>query len=135
MIPTVLFQIFDLDGNGYLDKKEIRQIIQAQVSTLHEDLLGEEDQQMLATVNWKDLVEQLIETTVEEIFEEVDANGDGEISLDEWLQALTFSPALRLWGASIQACRLLSFHVTLFLHHLYKKKPHSDAVLVMFSWC
>ena len=43
-----------------------------------------------------------IDYTVEEIFEEVDANGDGEISLDEWLQALKLSPTLRLWAASIE---------------------------------
>jgi len=53
------FRVFDLDGNGFIDKDELKQVM-------------------------KRLGETLSDGDVEEMFKEADINGDGQIDFDEF---------------------------------------------------
>lgn len=53
------FRVFDLDGNGYIDKNELRHVMKRLGETLSDD-------------------------DVKEMFQEADINNDGQIDLDEF---------------------------------------------------
>ncbi|XP_053544907.1 guanylyl cyclase-activating protein 2-like [Bombina bombina] len=79
------FKIYDRDGNGCVDKKELREIIQS-IFTIKKNWKRGEDSQLLST-----------EEVCDRIFQLVDENGDGQLSLqefvngaqrDEWVQKM-----------------------------------------------
>jgi len=74
------FHMYDLDGNGFIDKEEMTQIMQSFYK-----LVGP-----LVTFSGKkyDSPEQL----VDEFFEAMDANGDGKISLQEYKDGALKNP-------------------------------------------
>lgn len=72
------FKIYDVDGDGYIDKEELFGMLKA---TLFETLmLNLSDQQMRA----------LVDST----FTEVDLNGDGKISFEEYKLMAKKHPAI-----------------------------------------
>ena len=74
----VSFKIYDIDGDGYIDKDELYGILKA---TLAETaIIHLSDEQM----------RELVEFT----FREVDANSDGKISFDEYKEMVRRHPAI-----------------------------------------
>jgi len=65
---TVSFRMFDLDNDGTIDKDELYQMLQASLFDNPQIHLSEED----------------MRAVVDSTFNEVDANGDGRISYDEY---------------------------------------------------
>ncbi|XP_060082160.1 calmodulin-A-like [Ylistrum balloti] len=61
------FCTFDRDGNGYLDKGELKQVL-------------------------KGMGEKMSDQEAEEVFRLVDVNRDGKISIDEFVRALSAEP-------------------------------------------
>jgi len=84
------FSMYDLDGNGFIDKDEMTQIMEAFYK-----LVGP-----LVTFSGKkyDSPQQL----VDEFFETMDANGDGKISLEEYKDGALKNPDI------IQGLKLFS---------------------------
>ncbi|KAG8451323.1 hypothetical protein GDO86_003511 [Hymenochirus boettgeri] len=63
------FKLYDEDGNGSIDRKELLSILRAvQALNGHEDISPEEFTKML--------------------FEKIDVNGDGELTLDEFISGI-----------------------------------------------
>lgn len=68
------FKIYDKDGNGCVDKRELREIIQS-VYSIKKDWKREPDAQLLSP-----------EEVCDRIFQLVDENGDGQLTLHEFLE-------------------------------------------------
>ncbi|XP_069824232.1 guanylyl cyclase-activating protein 2-like [Dendropsophus ebraccatus] len=68
------FKIYDKDGNGGVDKRELREIIQS-VYSIKKDWKRETDGQLLSP-----------EEVCDRIFQLVDENGDGQLTLHEFLE-------------------------------------------------
>ncbi|KFU84403.1 Guanylyl cyclase-activating protein 2, partial [Chaetura pelagica] len=71
------FKIYDKDGNGCIDKPELQEIVEAiyRLKKVCKSEEEEEDGTPLLTP----------EEVVDRIFQLVDANGDGQLSLDEFI--------------------------------------------------
>ncbi|KAK7912638.1 hypothetical protein WMY93_012849 [Mugilogobius chulae] len=74
------FKVFDSDSNGHLDKDEIRIIYKIKKGSVTQE---------------KDLENMTPYQICERIFQEVDLNNDGEISLEEFLDGAQRSPWLQ----------------------------------------
>lgn len=72
------FKIYDIDGDGFIDKEELYGVLKATLSETSIVLLTE--QQM------RELVDQT--------FLEVDANSDGKISFEEFKEMVRRHPAV-----------------------------------------
>jgi Ca2+-binding EF-hand superfamily protein len=72
------FELYDSDGNGYLDQKEIKEVITGML-----DLLGAEKRSNNAS--------QL----AEECLKQLDASNDGKVSKDEFINGLLKNYSLR----------------------------------------
>ncbi|XP_071970504.1 guanylyl cyclase-activating protein 2-like [Engystomops pustulosus] len=68
------FKIYDKDGNGCVDKRELREIIQS-VYSIKKDWKREADASLLSP-----------EEVCDRIFQLVDENGDGQLTLQEILE-------------------------------------------------
>ncbi|XP_044126786.1 guanylyl cyclase-activating protein 2-like [Bufo gargarizans] len=68
------FKIYDKDGNGCVDKQELKEIIQS-VYSIKKDWTKEGDAQLLSP-----------EDVCNRIFHLVDENGDGQLTLQEFLE-------------------------------------------------
>lgn len=86
----VAFSMYDLDGNGYIDKEEMTQIMEAFYK-----LVGP-----LVTFSGKKY--ESPQQLVDEFFDTMDANGDGKISLEEYKQGALKNPDI------IQGLKLFS---------------------------
>lgn len=69
------FKIYDKDGNGCIDKPELLEIVEA-IYRLKQAYKSDEERAVPGLTP---------EEVVERIFELVDENGDGQLSLDEFL--------------------------------------------------
>ncbi|MBN3311483.1 GUC1B protein, partial [Atractosteus spatula] len=68
------FKVYDKDGNGCVDKSELREIIQA-IYKLKKNSRQDKAAQFLTP-----------DEVCERIFQIVDANGDGQLTLDEFIE-------------------------------------------------
>ncbi|XP_015194006.1 guanylyl cyclase-activating protein 2-like [Lepisosteus oculatus] len=68
------FKVYDKDGNGCVDKSELREIIQA-IYKLKKNSRQDKATQFLTP-----------DEVCERIFQIVDANGDGQLTLDEFIE-------------------------------------------------
>jgi len=84
------FSMYDLDGNGFIDKEEMTQIMEAFYK-----LVGP-----LVTFSGKKY--ESPQQLVDEFFDTMDANGDGKISLDEYKEGALKNPDI------IQGLKLFS---------------------------
>ncbi|KAG8429385.1 hypothetical protein GDO86_008324 [Hymenochirus boettgeri] len=67
------FKIYDKDGNGCIDKRELREIIQS-IYCIKKGWKKDQENQLLTP-----------EEICERIFQLVDENGDGQLTLDEFV--------------------------------------------------
>lgn len=74
---VVSFRIYDLDGDGFISKSELLNILKASLEQFIVELSDED-------------MEQLVEQT----FKEVDLNGDGLISFDEYKSMVLKHPGI-----------------------------------------
>ena len=72
------FALYDSDGNGYLDRNEIRAVIQAMLELLGADKNNNNPQQL-----------------ADECIRELDSSRDGRISKDEFVNGLMKNYSLR----------------------------------------
>ncbi|XP_075044397.1 guanylyl cyclase-activating protein 2-like [Mixophyes fleayi] len=68
------FKIYDKDGNGCVDKRELREIIQS-IYSVKKDWRREQEAPLLSP-----------DEVCERIFQLMDENGDGQLSLQEFLE-------------------------------------------------
>ncbi|KAM4617164.1 guanylyl cyclase-activating protein 2-like [Discoglossus pictus] len=68
------FKIYDKDGNGCVDKSELREIIQS-IYTIKKDWKRDQDPPLMTT-----------DEVCDRIFQLVDENGDGQLSLQEFVK-------------------------------------------------
>ncbi|XP_077318762.1 guanylyl cyclase-activating protein 2-like [Lithobates pipiens] len=68
------FKIYDKDGNGCVDKKELKEIIQS-IYSIKKDWKKAQDTQLLSP-----------DDICERIFQLVDENGDGQLTLHEFVE-------------------------------------------------
>jgi len=84
------FSMYDLDGNGFIDKEEMQQIMEAFYK-----LVGP-----LVTFSGKKY--ESPQQLVDEFFDTMDANGDGKISIEEYKEGALKNPDI------IQGLKLFS---------------------------
>ncbi len=77
-MPLVSFKVYDIDGDGFIDKNELYIILRASLS----------ESVMLS------LTETQMRALVDQTFQETDLNSDGKISLDEYAQMVRKHPAI-----------------------------------------
>lgn len=70
------FRIYDIDGDGNIDRNELHQLLKAALSE-----------------NMLDLTDEQIGTLVDDTFAQVDSNGDGRISFEEYEQMVRAHPS------------------------------------------
>ncbi|XP_051495028.1 guanylyl cyclase-activating protein 2 [Apus apus] len=70
------FKIYDKDGNGCIDKPELQEIVEA-IYRLKKVCKSEEEEEGTPLLTPEEVVDR--------IFQLVDANGDGQLSLDEFI--------------------------------------------------
>ncbi|MFT7806826.1 guanylyl cyclase-activating protein 2-like [Arapaima gigas] len=68
------FKVYDKDGNGYVDKSEVQEIVEA-IYRIKRSLKREPSYQQLSAAE-----------VCERIFQVVDSNGDGKITLEEFIE-------------------------------------------------
>ena len=76
-VEIVSFRMFDLDNDGYIDKEELYQMLQASLFENPDIQLSETD------------MRQVVDLT----FCEVDSNGDGVISYEEYCSMVKARPS------------------------------------------
>lgn len=74
--PKTFFALHDLDSNGFWDPQEVRQLLKIEISKLYDPNNPEDDPNEM---------EEEYERMREHIYKEIDANHDGLISLQEFL--------------------------------------------------
>lgn len=75
--PKTFFALHDLDSNGYWDPQEVRQLLKIEISKLYDPNNPEDDPNEM---------EEEYERMREHIYKEIDADHDGLISLQEFLE-------------------------------------------------
>lgn len=76
--PSVMFDVFDDDKSGHLDRKEVQKII---------------DQMKAVAVVLKRDPSQ-VDQFMSALISKIDKNGDGDISKEEWVQGGLRTPSL-----------------------------------------
>lgn len=77
LLFAVSFKIYDVDGDGYISRPELLNILKASLEQFVVEI-SEEDMQQL----------------VDQTFKEVDINGDGLISFDEYKSMVLKHPGI-----------------------------------------
>lgn len=86
-VCVVLFKLFDEDGDGYIDKNEVTAVKKQLVATalfFHDD--ADPDTVSEVTLEPYTTNNLTTEQYFDGVLKELDANGDGQISLEEWVQ-------------------------------------------------
>jgi len=89
---TDSFRIYDIDGDGSIDRNELYQLLKAALSE-----------------NLFDLTDDQIHILVDDTFAQVDSNGDGRISYEEYEHMVKTQPSI-LRFLTIDTSTLLSGH-------------------------
>lgn len=84
------FKLLDEDGNGFITKDELRKVVKVMIEqTRSNDSIASPSQRSMREEFLSGVLDEDVDAKVQEIFAQVDVNGDGKISHEEFFWAMT----------------------------------------------